>query len=227
MKFEDAEILSAYLDGQLAAEAARRVESRLADSRELQELLRDIRLSRHILRKAPRRAAPRNFTLTPTSRRVRGPLPRTVPMLRYASALAALLFVSALGVNSLAPLSRSLAAAPAPAYGMGGGGGGAGGAAEPMVTAEAPLQEAPAGALAAATPPVADAMRPAIAPTAGPAEVPESAQALATKSAETRSVPIPWGWEFGLGVAAILFAWLAWYGGRISARNIRSRYLEK
>lgn len=140
-------------------------------------------------------------------------------MLRLASVLAALLFVSAVAVNSLAPLSRNLAAAPA--LGKGGGGG------EPIPTAMLPLQEAPMGAAPAATAAAEDSMR-AAAPSAQEA-LPAPSGALPPEATATRpqAAPIPLSWELILAVAAILLGCTGWYVGRLSARNIRSRWLDK
>ena len=124
MNFRDAEDLSAYLDGQLDASEQARLERRLAVDAGLRQLLDDLRVARGLLRRVPRRAAPRNFTLSPLNAKVRAPQPRAVPVLRLTGALATFLFLLGVGVNTLSPIAaRSLAAAPAPGYGMGGGAG--------------------------------------------------------------------------------------------------------
>ena len=62
--FRDIETLSAYIDGQLNAADAARLETRLKTDPELASVMNDLRAARGILRKLPARKAPRNFTLT-------------------------------------------------------------------------------------------------------------------------------------------------------------------
>ena len=89
MNFREAELLSAYLDKQLNAADAARIEKRLAVDAGLLGVLDDLRVARGLLRRVPRRRAPRNFMLNPLNARVRAPQPRAVPVLRYAGSLAA------------------------------------------------------------------------------------------------------------------------------------------
>ena len=127
--FQDIEQLSAFLDGQLSRVDTVRLESRLASDRDLVAALADLRLSRNILRRTPQRRAPRNFTLTAKMAGIRPPLPRFVPALNWASAVATLFFVFTLGSNLLGRMSFGAAApmmAAAPAgmeSGVGYGGG--------------------------------------------------------------------------------------------------------
>ena len=144
--FRDIEQLSAFLDGQLSRVDAARMESRLVSDTDLAAVLGDLRLSRSILRRTPRRRAPRNFTLTPKMAGIRPPLPRVVPALNWASVVAALFFVFTLGSNLLGRMSFGAAApmmaAEAPAMGGGAegyGGGYGGGGADP--TQEAAILE--------------------------------------------------------------------------------------
>ena len=127
----DVEQLSAFLDGQLSQADKARLESRIETDLELAAVLEDLRSARAILRQTPRRRVPRNFTLTPRMVGIRPPVPRLVPALSWASALAMLLFVFTLGGGLLGQLSLK-AAAPmmgaAPSdmnvsrgYGVGGG----------------------------------------------------------------------------------------------------------
>jgi len=94
----DYEQLSAYMDGQLAAAEQRKLESRLHEHPELQVALDELTRTRTLLRTAPRRRAPRNFTLTPAMvgsmppRRSRTFL-NLFPTLSFASALAAFALV--------------------------------------------------------------------------------------------------------------------------------------
>lgn len=146
LSFRDVERLSAYLDGQLSRGETARLEARLAADPRLRAALEDLRQARAFLHRAPQRRAPRNFTLTPRMAGLRPPVPRGVPLLSWASALAALLFfctfsgslVSRLGLNSAAP-----AAAPLPI--MGGGYGGGLAEAEEVTPEVAPMLAAPAG----------------------------------------------------------------------------------
>jgi anti-sigma factor RsiW len=130
--FRDIERLSAHLDGKLSRADAARLERRLVSDRELAAALADLRQSRAVLRRTPQRRAPRNFTLTPKMAGIRPPVPRAVPALSWASAVAMLFFACTLGTNLIGQFSFGSAApmmAAAP-VGMGGGGGYGGGPAE-------------------------------------------------------------------------------------------------
>ena len=149
MNFKDVEALSAYLDGQMSPSDLSRLESRLASDPGLASTLQALRESRGILRRLPKRRAPRNFTLTPVMVGKKPPLPRSYPIFRFATALATLLFVFSYATNQVSQLA---APAPPAAYGIGGGApesrpqsGGGGGdmeepaATEPPMAAMAPL----------------------------------------------------------------------------------------
>lgn len=115
--FRDLEKLSAYLDGELNASAHQRMKNRLARDPELAAALDDLRQSRAVLRRTPKRRAPRNFTLSPKLVAKRPPMPRLVPALNYASLAAILLFVfsflSPFGLGgSAAPAQEMMAAEP-------------------------------------------------------------------------------------------------------------------
>jgi anti-sigma factor RsiW len=126
--FRDVEKLSASLDGKLSQAEQTRLEARLRSHPALGDALAELRQARAILRRTPKRRIPHNFTLTPTMAGIRPPLPRAVPALSWASAVAMLLFIFTLGTNLLGQLSPG-AAAPAMSaaplssegYGMGGG----------------------------------------------------------------------------------------------------------
>jgi len=133
LSLRDVEKLSAYLDGQLSRADSARLDIRLQAEPDLAAALDDLRTARSLLRRTPKRRAPRNFSLTPKMAGLRPPLPRAVPTLSWASAAAMLLFVCTLGTNLLGKFSfgaaaPQLAAAPANAsgasdraYGIGGG----------------------------------------------------------------------------------------------------------
>jgi len=133
--FRDIENLSAYLDGQLNASDAARLEARLKTDPELDSVLSDLRAARGILRKLPARKAPRNFTLTRQMVGLKPPLPRTYPLFRLATVFAAVLFFFSFTANALSPMV-SFSAPAMGGYGMGGGGDAA--------MESAPMEEAPA-----------------------------------------------------------------------------------
>ena len=116
----DFEQLSAYMDGQLAPAEQRRLEERLRARPDLQEALEDLRRTRALLRSAPRRRAPRNFTLTPAmvgeqaGRRKGGFFSNLFPTLSFASAVATLLLVATL-LFDLAPGLTPATVAESPA----------------------------------------------------------------------------------------------------------------
>jgi hypothetical protein len=126
--FRDVELLSAYLDGQLSPAERTRLENRIKSDPSLAAIQDDLRQTRLTLRKTPMRPVPRNFTLTPKMAGIRPPLPRLVPALSWASALASLFFIFTLGSQLLGQLTSGggasmLAAAPqsSAASGLGGG----------------------------------------------------------------------------------------------------------
>ncbi|GMV34544.1 MAG: hypothetical protein DCC59_02630 [Chloroflexi bacterium] len=120
--FRDIENLSAYLDGQLDEKKSTEIESRLKSDPELESALQELRFARTVLRRLPARKAPRNFTLTRQMAGLKPPLPRSYPLVRFATVLAAILFLFSFTANTLAPMVSFGAAAPAPIGGMGGGG---------------------------------------------------------------------------------------------------------
>ena len=219
MNQRDLELLSSYLDGQLSPSDVSRLEARLKTDPQLVSVLNDLRATRSLLRKLPKRRAPRNFTLTRKMVGLNPPLPRAYPIFKYASVLATLLLVFSFGVNSFARYS----AAPI-AFGMGGGGGAdesyaaapmaAATEAPPMVEAPAAATEAPAEPPAnlapmptQVSPEAADQARIEETPSTKSGEV-ENAAGLSQPSAESAaqrpSVPISSAWQIGLAVVAIL-----------------------
>jgi len=156
---------------------------------------------------------------------LRGPEPRAVPVLRFASILAGLLLVATFALNGLARSGGlSLAAAPVPAYGVGGGAGG-------VSTEEQPLQS-----FAAPVAPEASAETPAPqdlgVPTAlaraegAPKQAPPAAGAAPTSQAAMQT-RIPALWQLSLAVAVIVCGFLAWSLHQRARRNFYSNWLEK
>jgi len=182
--FRDVELLSAYLDGELSQAENARLETRLKSDPQLRTVFNDLSQSRSLLRKLPARRAPRNFTLTPKMAGLKPPVPRAFPIFRFASALAAILFVFSFAVNLTVPiLSNTSAAAPMIAYGKGGGGG-----ADPTMEAAVlatNMAEAPAAAA-----PVAPAATEAPAATGSPALIAPAAP-MATASAQDNQALTP------------------------------------
>ena len=105
--FRDLTKLSAYLDGELNASASRKMKSRLARDPNLLSALDDLRETKSILQRIPKRPSPRNFTLSPQMVAKRPPMPRLIPVLNYASVLAILLlfitFLPPIGFGAMAP----------------------------------------------------------------------------------------------------------------------------
>jgi hypothetical protein len=95
------ETLNAYLDGQLSQADRERFEDLLASSAALREELQEMSFWQQQMRTLPRRRVPRNFTLDPVlhSRPQRRPLAGAYPLLRGATALAALMLVIAVAAN--------------------------------------------------------------------------------------------------------------------------------
>ncbi len=91
------QILSAYLDGQLGQRERRVLETRLKSEGILRQGLEELRRTRLLLRSAPRRKAPRNFTISQAMaesyRPARLPAWRAYPAFRLASAVASILLV--------------------------------------------------------------------------------------------------------------------------------------
>lgn len=250
MNFRDVELLSEYLDGRLKPSDAARVEARLSTDPALKATFEDLRATRTLLRRLPQRRAPRSFRLTPKMAGVRPPEPRSYPAFRFATALAAFLFVAAVALNAFTPFAaRHLAPAAAPAYGMGGGGGGPIGGGDE--TLEAPQAAAPAAtqAPAATEEPTLQAFT-AIMPTATPEiamsapqateAAPQADSARATGEATNKAAPpagtslaqesqapVPMPLVIGLGVLMLVFAVAAWVLRRSSERRIRGQWNQK
>jgi hypothetical protein len=106
----DLEQLSAYLDGQLSRPDRKRLQTRIHSDPALASALGELSQTRALLRRTPQRRAPRNFTLTSGMAGIRPPVPRLVPVLSWASAVAMLFFIFTLGASLVGQLS--LGAAP-------------------------------------------------------------------------------------------------------------------
>jgi anti-sigma factor RsiW len=88
----DLERLSAYVDGALAPREQAELAARLAHEPDLRQGLDELRSLKAAMASLPERRVPRNFTLreADVARRTAGPL---FPALRFATALASVLFV--------------------------------------------------------------------------------------------------------------------------------------
>jgi hypothetical protein len=141
-----------------------------------------------------------------------------VPVLRYAGALASILFLVSFAANAVAPATSRELTAARPGFGVGGGAG------EPVLPPEA-LALAPESAPAAEAPAAAQDR---VAPTVEAVE--KAAPADAAGAPPSQPVPGPTIsriWLMGLALAALLALGLAWYIDRLTRRNFRSRVLEK
>jgi hypothetical protein len=169
----DGELLSAYLDGQLAPRERAHLESRLQGDHQLRIALGELRRTRTILRSQPRLRAPRNFTLTPQMAGMprRSP-PSLYPVLRLASVLAGLLFVVVLAGDLLTAPRQTSLRQPAP------------NTAARQVEQAAPKRALPASATPEAYPGLAAAL-----PPAAPTTVAADTAPLGAGSPTETSVP--------------------------------------
>lgn len=207
--FRDVERLSAYLDGQLSRAETTRLETRLQTDPALAAILMDLRQARAALRRTPVRRAPRNFILTPKMAGIRPPVPRAVPALSWASAMAMLLFVCTLGTNLVGRLSFPLAAPMAASdRGMGMGGSGSADAAQNGYgLGGGPVEMTPTPDSVALAPPADPSAAESL-----PVEPP------APKVAEEPANPWPFAWL----AAALLLA-----GGSLAIRWSRQRAFDR
>lgn len=244
--FRDVELLSAYLDGKLSQADSARLESRIKVEPDLRGILDDLSQSRALLRKLPKRRAPRNFTLTPQMAGVKPPLPRAVPSLRWATSLATLLLFATFAVNAFA---TSLATPSYMSLGKGGGGPDEAlvmesapaepAAAEPAATEAPELEAAPAATEAPSmvfepTEPVVSATEmgdAALQPTAQPLPTEDLALRNADAGPFIESAPqpqpaplaIPIAWQIGLLVVALASGGLAWILSQLSDQSWRRK----
>jgi len=145
VSLRDLERLSAYLDRELSQKEKTRLVARIVKEPELAKALDELRQTRNMLRQTPHRKAPRNFTLTPKMAGIRPPVPRVVPALSWASAVAMLMFVCTLGYNFLSVGGFGAAAPKASDLN----------ASNQSVAATQPLATQPPAAMAATEAPVA------------------------------------------------------------------------
>ncbi len=235
--FRDVEQLSAYLDGQLKADEAARLTSRLAADPQLASVFEALRQSRAVLHHLPQRRAPRNFTLTPKMVGQKPPLPRAYPFFRFSAALTAVLLLFTFAINAIGSIPLGTMA-PAPSYGMGGGGGGA--AEEPMLAFEAPAAtEAPPEARAPSAPEspslaTQTATSPedarAVEATPEPQAKQEAGQQAEVQPEALRgeapgesppSNPIPLSWQIALGILALVNAFIVFLMQQYAASTWR------
>ena len=222
-KFHDIELLSSYLDGQLNTAESKRLETRLASDPELASALNDIRATRSILRKLPARKAPRNFTLTRKMVGLKPPLPRTYPLLRFATAFATILFVMSLSVNMMSPfVSFGAPAAPAAVFGSGGGNDAA--TEEAFMQAAEPVTEEPS-AMAESAPVATETARIAETPATKEGESEAAAQDQAPETANQAPVEdeapapfTPFNWTFLFLIISVIGGVILWVM-RLSARS--------
>jgi hypothetical protein len=170
----DLELLSAYLDGQLSQSSRARLESRIHANPSLASALEELRQTRTLLRHTPQRRVPRNFILTPRMAGIRPPVPRLVPLLSWASAVAMLLFIFTLGAGLVGQPSVGMVARNAAA---------------PMGSGAGPLAAATMAPVVAAPAPMAPAA-PAVPATGAPAKAAPATTAPAT-SAPFAAAPAP------------------------------------
>lgn len=110
----DLEELSAYLDGQLPAQAQAKFEARLRQDTTLQRAARELRATVDLVGSLPQVPPPRRFTLTPEMVGIKPRAP-SYPLFRLATAVATLGFLVTVGVDALSratPASVMRAAAP-------------------------------------------------------------------------------------------------------------------
>lgn len=101
----DLELLSAYLDDQLAPKDRAQIESRLKTDSKLQRTLTELGSIKTQLRALPTLKPPRSFTLKPETIRPRSTF-NWVPLLNGSTAVAAILFAAVITVDLFrAPLS--------------------------------------------------------------------------------------------------------------------------
>jgi len=230
MNPRDLELLSAYLDGQLNSSDSARFESRLASDESLRTALDNLHSTRSLLRQLPSRRAPHNFTLTPQMAGIKPPTPRTVPVFRFATALATFLFIITFVINGLISFSApSLAAARPPSVA---------GAAAPMsaVQEAAPAAtEAPALPLAAMAPTETSVPRlmsaaPMTTKTSTPEIIvkPIPPQVEHSQPVHTQNESsVPFDFEILFGILAVGFGITAWALPRNNERSFHKKWNKK
>jgi hypothetical protein len=219
MNYREVERLSAYLDGQLGSSDLARLESQLQSDASLRAVLEDLRAARELLRKLPTRKAPSNFSLTRKMVGAKPPMPRAYPVYRLAAAFATILLLFTFAVNGIAPRLTSFASAAAPAYGYGGGGGGP--ESNPAAT-EAPVAVPPSELLPMPTAPVPAQDGARILET--PSLKSSAPETLGARQVEARNKePVPFGWQVGLGLIAIISGVITWVINRSTVARWRKQ----
>ncbi len=120
---QDFELLSAYLDGELAATARAELESRLAAEPALRATFGEMQRTVAVLKAAPRVTPPRNFTLDPAKYRRAAPWWARYRAIQFVGALGTLasIIIIAVGLLSFNVASSSLKNSAAPASAAQGG----------------------------------------------------------------------------------------------------------
>jgi anti-sigma factor RsiW len=95
----DLELLSAYLDGELSARDLARLLPRLEREPGLKQALEEMKAVVQQLGSLPEAPLPRSFTLTPETTGLRS-RPRVYPVFQFATALAAIVFVALVGLDT-------------------------------------------------------------------------------------------------------------------------------
>ena len=228
MNFRDVELLSAYLDGRLSPSDSNQMESRLASDQNLQAVMDDLRTARGLLRHLPQRRVPRNFTLTPKMAGLKAPEPRVYPAFRFATVLAALLFIITFAVNGFAPIARPrLSAVPAPAIGLGGGCGNCGPSESGTAAPEAPQAFsaiAPTEGLLATQDNSSNLTAPA-APITPKAAAPFAASNLPAPI--STKAPVPLNWQIFLGFIVLICGVTGWLLRLRSEKEFQKRWKKK
>ncbi len=95
----DLELLSAYIDGELSARGIARLLPRLDREPGLKQALEEMKAAVQQLGSLPEAPLPRSFTLTPEAAGIRS-RPRAYPVFQFATALAAIVFVALVGLDT-------------------------------------------------------------------------------------------------------------------------------
>jgi anti-sigma factor RsiW len=240
----DIELLSAYLDGQLNSSESALLESRISTDESLRTALDDLRATRRLLRQLPSRRVPRNFTLTPKMTGIKPPMPRTVPVFRFATAITTFLFLITFIINGLISLSAPSFAAARPPSAIGAAPMSA--AQEAVPAAAQPPVPLPTNAATETSAPRLMSAPPLMTPTLMPlgasvssaaTETPTPQFALKsntlqadhakTANVQQNELSLPLGLEILFGILAIGFGLTTWITSRYNESNIRKRWKKK
>jgi hypothetical protein len=107
----DLELLSAYLDGELTAEAAQKVEQRLREEDALRWALTELRSASRALKSLPEVRRPRSLTLSPEMAGMK-PARFRYPLLQLGTVLATLALMLTLGLDAVGSMATRSALAP-------------------------------------------------------------------------------------------------------------------